>query len=672
MLRQTDFQNPDFVRETANTPINLDRSAESIRPFGLAHENRKTVQKVNAAGETFDAEKHGLGKGFPANLCRQGPVAVSCGHIMHYSCFETYIDATSRRHVHQIARHHPESLERKEFVCPLCKALGNAFLPITWDGKEESYPGILSTPGDLASFLDTPVFVNPRDFSQAGQLAFTDYVRVKMPETYNDISSQPGGSDASWDAVAPQSVGIGTPFSDSFSAVATPDSSVRSRSPETPHDKVLKRAYDRLRETLKSNKLLNRFDPDAKDEDLGGNRALSQSVGFSISATEITQRGVEALYGMTLIEKIPEQTLIQLRILSETVSSYISIGGLRYNGENKINSEFQRDAERQFCQIFVADYFGREMSKGRSIVDTFPPILSQDPFILLCESVFGIGMARYMDINNLVRIFYLAEIVKTVYHIARNMPIGKWLEHMMNRNPEDKALANFATFCNNVTLAGIKYTEEVSELPTDLANLGFEQTCMNSLEDFYAFVKKYALVFLRKSTILLHVHYGVDFNSFVPAAPEEDELSRLTAALRIPSFDEMCAALTPYATNCGWPSRIEAVVHGWLRHQVYFPLPAPPAKREGPHVLPSSAQLSHPGIFELVGLPKNFDTLIEQCAQRRCPSTGKDLADPIVCLFCGDIFCGQTICCLMDYKEDGREDKPTMKIGGASQHMMFK
>ncbi|KAI1845262.1 hypothetical protein JX266_008572 [Neoarthrinium moseri] len=673
LLRQTDFQDADFVREAANTPINLDRSADPIRPFGLAHENRKMVEKVNAAGESFLAEKQGVGKGFPANLCRPGPVAVSCGHIMHYNCFETYIEATSRRHVHQIARHHPESLERKEFVCPLCKALGNAFLPITWDGKEESYPGVLQNPDDFASFLEKPAV--PAGYANqfmAGQQAFANYVKAKMPESLADVSSQAGSE--SWEPVGSQSAGVGTPFSDTFSAVATPDSSVRSRSPETQsNDKVLRRAHQRLRETLQSNKLLASAGFDIKEEDLGGNWALTRAVGYSISATEIAQRGVEAQYGMTLIEKIPEQTLIQLRILSETVSSYISIGGMRYGGENRISNEFLRDAERQYTQLFIADYMNQETIKGTRPIDDFQPILSEDPFIFMCESAFSVAVSHNMDVNNLLRLCYLAEIVKTVYHISRNMPIGRWLEQMVHRDPEDTALGNFATFCNFVTLTGIKCSEEINEIADDVPNVGFDQPCMDSLAKFYAFVKKYALVFLRKSTILLHVHYGVDFNSYVPAAPEEDELSRLTAALRVPSFDEMCAALTPYATSCGWSPRIEPIVRGWVRHQVHHPAPVPSGKREGPHVLPPSAQVSHPGIFELVGLPKNYDTLIEQCAQRRCPSTGKDVADPIVCLMCGEIFCGQTICCLKSYRPEGPgEQQRTMKIGGATQHMLFK
>ncbi len=155
ILRQTDLQDPDFVREVSSTPANLDRSAEAIRPFGIAHENREQVVKINAAGEVFTTERQVIGKGFPPANCLPGPLSAGCGHIMHYHCFELYFDATVRRHHHQIARHHPEDTAVLEFVCPLCKAIGNAFLPIIWKGKEESYPGELNNhSSSFAQFLD--------------------------------------------------------------------------------------------------------------------------------------------------------------------------------------------------------------------------------------------------------------------------------------------------------------------------------------------------------------------------------------------------------------------------------------------------------------------------------------------------------------------------------------
>ncbi|KAJ8119703.1 hypothetical protein ONZ43_g3405 [Nemania bipapillata] len=555
ILRQTDLQDPDFVREAANTPVNLDRSAEEIRPFGLAHENRTVVEKVNSARQTFMAERQGIGKGFPANLCRSGPVSVGCGHIMHYSCFETYIEATVRRHGHQIARHHPESLERLEFVCPLCKALGNAFLPITWDGKEESYPGILQTGTDFNWFIDQYTnehYTAGRQGSQVHSKAiFSDYLRSKMPESLVDSTRE-----NYWESGTTHSTPSGTPFGENFASIATPGSSVRSSPEPRTTGSELALVYQRLRDTLRNNKLTASPDGNGNGDgvDLSGGNTLARSVGYSISAAEIQQRGIEAQYGMTLVDKMPEQLLIQLRILSETVSSYISVGGFKSSGDNHFEREFRQ--------------------------------------------------------NNIL------------------------------------------------------------ETPNGLPNAGFDQPALDGLANLHSFVKKYALVFLRKTAILLYAHYGVNFNSHISLDPEADELARLTAALRLPSFDEMCTALTPLASQFGWSPRVGQLVDGWINYHIKWRADNPLVGYEGT-TLPISAQISHPGIFELVGLPKNYDTLIEECSKRRCPKTGKDLADPIVCLMCGDIFCGQTMCCLMEYQQPG-VDRPPIRIGGAQQHMRFK
>ncbi|KAI1341526.1 hypothetical protein F5Y15DRAFT_376364 [Xylariaceae sp. FL0016] len=668
ILRQTDLQDPDFVREAANTPINLDRSAEDIRPFGLAHENRSIVEKVDSTGQSFSAEKQGIGKGFPARLSRSGPVAVGCGHIMHFSCFDMYMEATVRRHGHQIARHHPETLERLEFVCPLCKALGNSFLPITWDGKDEAYPGILQTSSDFASFIDSQAnglrWVGGAEGPQA---KFMDYLRTKISGALID---RPVPRDNSWDHSTVHSASLSTSFGETFPAVVTPGSSVRSRSPSESQssDQELMLVYRRLRDTLRKNKLIAE-DRIEGNSDLYGSDTLARSVGYSISAAEIQQRGIEAQYGMTLMEKIPEQILIQLRILSETVASYISIGGLRKGGDNPIDNEFRQQSERQHSQLFISHYLEElnEPSSSEAHL-VLPPLLDEDPFIFLCETMFGLSVAQNVDPMHLVRLCYLAEIVKVVYHVARNLTPSRWLEHIGNRSVEDAAMSNFATFFQHIANSAMSIGPEALELSSDLPNAGFDQPCVDSLANLHSFVKKYALVFLRKTAILLHVHHGVDFNSHISPSPEADELTRLTAALRLPSFDEMCTALTSLRSQYGWPARMPAIVDGWLRHSMIWAVKN--ARLGGAVTLPASARISHPGIFELVGLPKNYDTLIEECAKRRCPSTGKDLADPIVCLMCGDIFCGQTMCCLTEYREGN--DRPSIRIGGAQQHMRFK
>lgn len=699
ILRQTDLQDPDFVREAFNTPDNLDRSAEEMRPFGVAGENRQVVRKINQAGEIFEAERQVIGKGFAANLSRPGPVSIGCGHIMHYSCFEAYFDATVRRHNQQIARHPPENTNRLEFVCPLCKALGNAFLPIIWKGQEESYPGPLVPPTSFASFLD--VQLHSAYYSLGGtrppdqvQNTFASYAHDHLVTNLAEKSAQL--LDDAWVDVGAQSMSSGTPYSESFSIVSVPDTGSRGNTPDPASSiRELVSVYRRLRDTFRKNGIHSRHplvDPtepsrqkldtaEAIANELYGSDLLAQSVGFSISAVEIQQRGVEAEYGMTFLERIPDQVLTQLRILSETVKSYITVGGLREGGMNKIDTEYRLDSERQHCQLFMAQYLGEQTDNSTSPAKEYPALLSLDPFIFLCECVFGVAQAQNFDIAHLVRLCYLAEIVKVVYHLGRNLPVATWFNSVLNHPAGlTHSLSIFATFCQQVSNMDIQAMATVPPPMTNDVprpeNLGFNQPGMDNLEAWYQFVRKYALTFLRKSVILLHVKFGIDFNSRVSPAPEQPELERLTEMLRLPSLDEMLTSLTPDGPQCGWPVETPRLVNGWIQHQAHQLYKAnlllgvkdSDEEKHNPLILlPTSALLSHPGIFELVGLPKNYDTLIEECTKRRCPTKGKDIIDPIICLFCGDIFCGQAVCCATEVK-DGRHK--VLRIGGAQQHML--
>ncbi|KAK3309572.1 uncharacterized protein B0T15DRAFT_515849 [Chaetomium strumarium] len=670
ILRQTDFQDADFVREAYNTPDNLDRSAEAIRPFGVAHENRHIVHKVNRQGETFETERQVIGKGFPAKLSRRGPVAVGCCHIMHYSCFEAHFDATIRRHHQQIARHAPEDTRRLEFLCPLCKALGNAFLPIIWKGQEESYPGPLVPSTSFSSFLDAQLHsayytlgaTRPPDQIQN---TFASYTASHMVNNLAEKSSQL--LDDAWVEVGPQSVSTGTPFSETFSMVSASELGPRGPTPDANGAmRELVNVYRRLRDTLQKNDITSRHQPEMREQEaneLYGSDALARSVGFSISAVEIQQRGVEAEYGMTFLEKIPEQVLTQLRILSETVTSFIAVGGLRESGENRIDTEYRKDSERQHCQLFIMQYLDEETENTRFPAKSYPPLLSQDPFIFLCECVFGVIPAQGFEIAHMVRLCYLAEITKVAYHLARNMRPTLWFQFISRQPNTDSDITNFAAFCEALCHIDVEYSADPHAgigLPR-WDNKAFDQPGLDAEGSWYTLLRKYALTFLRKCAVLLHVKYGVDFNSRVSPNPEQPELERLSEALRVPSLGEMLTALTPdRGVQHGWPASTPRLVAGWVKHQALWPYNGNEAD------LPQSAILSHPGIFELVGLPKNYDTLIEECTRRRCPNGG-DVNDPTICLFCGDIFCGQAVCCAKEVKE-GRHK--VLKIGGCQQHMM--
>ena len=113
--------NVPFQREVLSMPTSLDRDQSAARPFGIAG------QRIPVHPDDDSAD--GLSAGFPQHT-RAGLHASACGHMMHLECFDTYCRSLVQRHLIQPGRCHPENVERHEFVCPLCKSLGNVLLPV--------------------------------------------------------------------------------------------------------------------------------------------------------------------------------------------------------------------------------------------------------------------------------------------------------------------------------------------------------------------------------------------------------------------------------------------------------------------------------------------------------------------------------------------------------------
>lgn len=191
ILRSTPTGDLDFVKEVIDIPSSLDRSANDIRPFGVAGANKQIVQKVAADGKIARFERQGLSKGFPHQKHGiKGPVSTSCGHIMHFACFELYLTATQRRHAQQIARNHPERIDMKEFICPLCKALGNTFLPIIWKAKECAYEHELHAAKSFGDWLADVGSNYTADLSFLDSAPAALHRQQQVHELYSNRSSQ--------------------------------------------------------------------------------------------------------------------------------------------------------------------------------------------------------------------------------------------------------------------------------------------------------------------------------------------------------------------------------------------------------------------------------------------------------------------------------------------------
>lgn len=671
VLRQTPFQDPDFVREVLNTPSNLDRPADNFRPCGVAGENREEVHKVTASGVDIVTERQFIGKGFPSESTRTGPVSVGCGHIMHYKCFEVYYEASVRRHQHQIARHHPETLEYNEFVCPLCKALGNTFLPIIWSPKEELTLHALHPVTPFNQWVNTFTTSAPRAcriesklnrnapssrsvelFLYHNNSVLTSTLASKMSELLIEAWDQTS-TPSPHNLVAPS---VFPPVWANDPASRGPSHSPGDQSPMSELIDI----YQRLKDTMTKNSLESHHSVlygetgPPSQIDFSHSDTLAHALGYSISAVEIQQRGVGSAVGMNFIDNLPQLALTHLRILSETAASYISVGGIRYAGNNRVAREFSADYERQYQMLFLRNAY----STNNENPSYNGSLFEQDIFAFLTECSLVLAPVDKMDIMNVVRLCYLAELVKVVLIMGRNrsrseFSIWTGSEKYMTGDPSlpdrEPGFDNFADFCVAVRKLDDDYPD-YDGVQGDV----FSQPCFNGLQSCQNFVRKYALAFLRKTAILLHVRHGLTFTHHISSNPDADELDRLTEALKLPSFDEMCASIGPTYKPHHNPI-ITNLVEGWIGA----------ARRDFDH---DTLTLSHPAIFELIGLPKNFDTLMEETMKRRCPTTGKDISDPMLCLFCGEIFCGQGICCLKPVEGEGARGSVT-QIGGAQQHL---
>jgi E3 ubiquitin-protein ligase UBR1 len=689
LLRQTDLQDDDWIDEVVQTPINLDRPADDIRPFGVSGKNRRTIEKVSATGERMASERQDLGKGFPRASVKPGPVTTGCGHIMHYTCFEAYLQATQRRHVSQIARNHPERPELKEFMCPLCKALGNVFLPVIWKPKKVVHPGALKTVSPFEEWIQTQLVTAYKSNSVAAGKAPVDLTHgQKVLYDYGDREFiQPLASRLP-DLLNLSQVALAVPLTSlqqqprftvpAFLGVTQDDSQLpglvsRESSPISQNFPMVElvKVYQRLKDTFRANGIHSTFTyphtPASAVEDLTHTDSLAQALGNSIAAAEIAQRGVLSVFlRNTLIDNISTQTLTHLRVFSETVSSYIAIGSLRNNVPTKTMEEYLESQRRQARQLFVGHpgIFDPEVLSFD--LKHVAPLLCQDPFIFLTECSVGMATASDLDIHHIMRLCYLAEIVRVVYTFLSTLQLPSQStnetsrgqarfqnpEQFINRDKVDNVLSSpdqlnnllfFVCMIHNVSAM----KDSPASLDIDNMHVPSRFKDLNFLSIIQTMVSTYALPFLRKAAILMHVRYGIELPSTPAEHTDDPELVRLSSLLDLPSLDEIFSSFA-IRTPAGHTTR--SVVGGWLRHLLWAQAGNVPAKH--------TISLSHPAIFELVGLPKNYDTLTDEAIRRKCPTTGKELTDPALCLFCGEIMCSQAVCCMTDKHR-----------GGCNQHL---
>ncbi|KAH0063831.1 hypothetical protein KCU60_g22490, partial [Aureobasidium melanogenum] len=315
-----------------------------------------------------------------------------------------------------------------------------------------------------------------------------------------------------------------------------------------------------------------------------------------------------------------------LRILSETVrtataTAAVKSGMPEYLRETRVHNSWADQLKK---------VFGDESGEDPAL--PYASLFGHDLFTFFASCAINeVPMGENM--HHILRLCYSAELIKVVVtFLCRNSVVDAQQDSNLG-NLDLSGIKLFQTWCKEHD--AIKFSPNISGSrlsQQEFWNLNLNVPALGKLIDAYA------LTFLRKALLLTHVHFGVDFTGS-HASPGSSELQRLSKILRLPSPQEVIGQL-------GNDEGFQMIAARWINSV----LVSTAAKER----LRTDAQyLSHPSIFELVGLPKHYDTLTEEAIKRRCPTTGKELTDPAICLFCGEIFCSQASCCMTDRNKGG-------------------
>lgn len=637
-FRGTPTDDVDFLLESLDVPQSLDRSEEVKRPFGLAANAMRYRHELSTdASRVTPVSK--LPKNFPSSHIKTGPIASSCSHVMHFSCFRNYEAATERRHVNQIARSHPEDTHRKEFLCPLCKAIGNVFLPMICKGRTETDSDSIDC--SAAAFSDWLCTVDA-DVSMV-DAKDGHHARVK-DRLHTSVLSEVAAKNSSIDA-APITeeerpathwlhAAIRRKINDLSRYRGLPG---RTTAAETPAPTAslleeLATCYERLHTSLDIN-VLHRPESQKRDRDqaeLLENDTLALALSLAMSSTmaalEIAQRGQGG--AKSFLGAIPSQSMSNLHLISDTLETSLF---LQDDSQKESLTEISVMRRHLLGHFHIRPIVNSDVDSGGNPLSydvfrslTFVSAVCPDLWLRESQHVLRLAYTSYM-----------------VHAVSCLMPCLDRLSKVDFQGLEISA-ATKKVVTDFVLLLAEYGNESHAYGPGDFEGKAFERIAkwglgFNEAITMQNLLRPYLLVFLRRCILLMHIRRGINFataeSKLEHAMPELERLSQL---LGLPLPEQLMRHVLSHEPGA---RHLRAMVPAWLTMRV----------DEDDSSLPD-----HPAIYELVGLPNSYDTFGEEVMKRKCPTSGDRVMEPVICLLCGDIFCGQTTCC-------GQ--------GGANKHM---
>lgn len=558
LVRYAPPNDSPYKAEVPRLPASLDQDLSAVRPYGVA--GQTTSEKEGRGGTSY---------GFPRHT-KKGLYTSACGHLMHVACFETYCASISQRHALQVTRNHPENPERKEFICPLCKSLGNVLLPLSEDDTEESMPPPAGPPTLteewLRSAIETASPHNP-----------------ELKTAIKSFTSNGSGVQRAW---AVRESLPSSAFSFGLNTVSQAERQMLERLASVVYP-------------LDAENLL--LDEQGQERDA---RAVSHEVlNYTISCIEIGLRGKGT--GTLHSASLPDASSRLIRSLLSALDKLVVLSSGTPRG-----TETARTALMWFI-------FG-DRPKHTGVLQ-HPHFLSRDPLTILIEAA---AVAPH-EFYQFAAVCFYAHVVRTAHRLYDD-----------EEDEDESMLSADDTPLHADATALADFTLDLQQASWSRAHEDVTIDKILKAQRASKRVFAHSLPFLRRAAIL----HGAMFPTYNPPTSQDSEFLRLLAVLRIPHprelFGRRHGKLSDRSVN------LSILLENWYGTWL---------ERDDTLVATTvveTVQMEHPGVYELLGLPKDLSVLLESAVTRKCKRCRSVPKDPAICLICGELVCQQSFCCM--------------------------
>ena len=481
-LRRHPDGQQSYTNEALTCPESLDRIAIAPQDIVFPPSPAEIKGAKSLHATNFDA--------FPSQFTRFGLHASICSHMMHLDCFTVYSGSIRQRHRNQATRNHPESIPRKEYICPLCKSLGNVILPV-----------ITSKPPELNS-------VPFPDWIRAAGISI---LKSKPDPILESLQFRTGtGEFVFWTAQ---------------------DAAYQShmRVADRPDSTELHKMVDTVMVVAKnisqqSRHLRDRTEPDPGERG-AGMYLPEELVGHTVSALEVALRG-QGAPGKNVADSVTDS---QYRMLRGLLTCLTKLVALNFKGR----PDEGREAVRQAIIKRLLPEWSRT-----SFTSFSHPLLLRDPFTILIETA---AVAPDM-LKHVLVLTYYAHLARTVVGLVYILNKSR-----ISQTPVVEARKYEAIFGDTrMFFMSVVRHSPIFEQAANTVFSSFGEARIEQL--LYTFT----LPFLRRALILCRAAMPNAFSTTVDIDDEVCEYHRLLTILEIPPLSELPNHDTLQNALSGW------------------------------------------------------------------------------------------------------------------------